>query len=252
VRSRHRGTADRVGRGVTGVPGGGDVADGLAERAQRLLEEYHDLLPVTSELSLVLGSLAAAGGEWDRASGHLEHTGIREPENAVTPVVIAAHSEMVRLLMAKGDLPGAAAEADRGLWLLRRKGVWAWAAPLAPIAVDAFFRSARVPEARALTQELASGIEGRDAPCAYAALTLCRGLLAAEDGGNPRGEGGAGTATSCRHANATSPGSSLTAGPTGRSRKCSSCPDGRSSNDVRRCPGCRPRPSFRPARRVVL
>lgn len=39
--------------------------DGLAERARALIDEYRDLLPVTSELCLVLGLLAAARGEWE-------------------------------------------------------------------------------------------------------------------------------------------------------------------------------------------
>ncbi|SFA88957.1 Predicted ATPase [Amycolatopsis marina] len=156
--------------------------DGLGERAQRLIDEYHDLLPVTGELSLVLGSLAVAAGEWDRAAGHLEHTGIDDPENAITPVVIAAHAEMIRLQLAKGNLPDASDQADRGLRLLRRKGVWVWAGPLAPCAVEALFRSGRVSEARALVEELESGITGHDAPVADAALLLCQGLLMAEDG----------------------------------------------------------------------
>ncbi|WP_245976087.1 ATP-binding protein [Amycolatopsis palatopharyngis] len=155
--------------------------DGLAERAQRLLEEYHDLLPITGELSLVLGSLAVAAGEWDRAAGHLEHTGIDDPENAVTPVVLAAHSEMIRLQLAKGDLQEATAQADRALRILRKKGVWVWAGPLAPSAVEAFCRSGRASEARTLAEDLEAGIAGHDTPVAQAALTHCRGLLALED-----------------------------------------------------------------------
>lgn len=57
----------------------------LVPRAGRLLEEYRELLPVASEISLVLGCLAVARGDWDEAGRHLAESGVRSVENSITP-----------------------------------------------------------------------------------------------------------------------------------------------------------------------
>ncbi|HEV7979538.1 LuxR C-terminal-related transcriptional regulator [Amycolatopsis sp.] len=153
--------------------------DGLAERATALAVEYPGLLPVTSELSLVQGLLAAAGGEWDRAASHFAEIGVRRPENAFTPVVIAAYGGIVRMLLAQESFEAAAAEASKGLELLRTKAVWAWGGELVPAAVDAFCETGRENEAVALTEEFEREISDRDAPAGHAALAGCLGTLAA-------------------------------------------------------------------------
>ncbi|SFQ71592.1 regulatory protein, luxR family [Amycolatopsis arida] len=153
--------------------------DGLGERAARLLDEYRDLHPVASELSFVLGALAVARGEWHRAAEHFAHTGVADPDNAVTPVVLATHAATARMLVDQEDYPAAAAECDAGLDRLRHKEIWAWAGELAPAAVDAYCRAGREADAVALVEELAAGVADRDAPAADAALLLCRGMVAA-------------------------------------------------------------------------
>ncbi|TQJ02247.1 ATP-binding protein [Amycolatopsis cihanbeyliensis] len=155
---------------------------GLTERAERLLEEYREILPVASELHLVLGSLAAAKGEWDRAAQHFAETGIEHPENAFTPVVLAAHAGMITMLTAREEHAAALAEVDRALRVLRRKAVWAWCGELLPAAVDACCHAGEPARALALTDELDAASAELDAPILQAGLALCRGILATDRG----------------------------------------------------------------------
>ncbi|WP_246256876.1 ATP-binding protein [Amycolatopsis anabasis] len=154
----------------------------LAERCVKLIEEYRDILPVTSELSMVLGSLAVAKGEWDRAAHHFAETGVSHPENAIFPVVLAAHAGIVRMLLSQEDHAGAVAQAEDGLELLRHKGVWSYAGELLPPAVQAYCAAGRLGDAEAVTAELARAVAGLDAPITAAALSACRGAVAAGRG----------------------------------------------------------------------
>ncbi len=155
---------------------------GLAERAGALIDEYRDLLPVTSELCLVLGLLAAARGEWDEAAVRFAGTAVDQPENAYTPVVVAAHAGMAGMLLAQDLGEAAVAQAKRGLDLLRAKGVWAWGADLVVAAADAYCATGRTDVAQALTDEFAREIGALDAPSTWAALSASRGLVAASRG----------------------------------------------------------------------
>ncbi|TQM79582.1 regulatory LuxR family protein [Saccharothrix saharensis] len=150
----------------------------LADRAARLLEEYREMLPVAGEINLVLGCLALTRGEWDAAERHLADSGVRSVENSITPVALGGFAALTRLWSERGDLTRACAEADRGLDLARRKGVWAWAGELAPAAVDAFRAAGRVEDAVKLVEEFDAGLVGRDAPLAHVALRMCRAFLA--------------------------------------------------------------------------
>ncbi|MCR6488415.1 AAA family ATPase [Amycolatopsis sp. OK19-0408] len=158
---------------------------GLDERALGLLAEYRDLLPVSSELSLVLGLLAGARGAWERAAACFAATGVDRPENAVTPVVVAAHGGTAGMLLAQDSAEAAAAEAARGLEVLRTKGVWAWAGDLIPAAAEAFCRTGGVAEARALLDELDRETIALDAPMARAVLADARGIVAATAADEP-------------------------------------------------------------------
>ncbi|WP_405058999.1 AAA family ATPase [Kribbella sp. NBC_01505] len=153
---------------------------GLTERATRLLGEYRDLLPVASELSLILGLLAITRGEWPAAAEHLGRTGVDSPQDAITPIAIGGFAGLARMWLAQDDLTAASAIVDRGLQLVRRKGVWVWAADLVPVAVSTLLATDRVAAAGALTDEFAAGIADRDAPLAHAALAACRGEVSAD------------------------------------------------------------------------
>ncbi|WP_407564135.1 ATP-binding protein [Streptomyces sp. 184] len=155
---------------------------GLADRAHRLLADYRDLLPVASELSLVLGLLAVSRGEWPAAETHFTHTGIEAPDDAISPIVIGGFAGLAWMRLSQNDAGGAAQAAEEGIAVLRRKGVWTWSADLAPVAVRTLLAAGRTDEARAFVEELADGMADRDAPLAHAALLVCRGELAEADG----------------------------------------------------------------------
>ncbi|QQQ78498.1 AAA family ATPase [Saccharothrix sp. 6-C] len=153
----------------------------LQDRATRLLEEYRELLPVAGEINLVLGCLAVARGDWEAAERHLADSGVRSVENSITPVALGGFAALTRMWSDRGDLARACAEADRGLELARRKGVWAWLGELAPAAVDAYRAAGRLEDAVKLVEELDAGLVDRDAPLAHVALKACRALLARPD-----------------------------------------------------------------------
>jgi DNA-binding CsgD family transcriptional regulator len=151
---------------------------GLAERATALLESHTDLLAITTEQSLILGSLAVAQGEWEQAERHLTATNLSTPDNAITPVVMAAHGMLITLRLATEDLDGATAAADKAMQLLRHKGVWAWAGEIAPAVTTAYLRTGRRGDAAAVVTELESAVAGIDAPMAHTALHVCAAELA--------------------------------------------------------------------------
>ncbi|USX55095.1 AAA family ATPase [Lentzea sp. HUAS12] len=152
--------------------------DGLAERAMALLDEYRDLFPLASELCLILGSLATARGEWAEATSYLTETGAFAPEESITPVAIAGCAALARTMLAQDEVTRACVDVDRGLAIVRGKGVWVWATELGPIAVATFLAAGRETDAETFIEEFASGVEGRDAPMAFASVAWCRALLA--------------------------------------------------------------------------
>ncbi len=152
--------------------------DGLADRATRLLDDYRELLPVASELSLVLGLLAVARGEWTAAEAHLRATGVESPDDAIAPIAIGGFGGLAWAYLSQDEVGKAVAVVDDGVRVLRRKGVWSWAADLAPVAVAALLAADRRADASGLVEEIADGVAGRDAPLVHAALALCRGQLA--------------------------------------------------------------------------
>ncbi|WP_434443706.1 ATP-binding protein [Lentzea sp. E54] len=152
--------------------------DGLAQRAESLLDEYRDLFPLASELSLVLGLLATARGEWPEATSHLTETGAFAPEESIAPVAIAGCAALARTMLAQDEITRACVDVDRGLAIVRAKGVWVWATELGPVAVATFLAAGRETDAETVIDEIAEGIAGRDAPMAFASLAWCRALLA--------------------------------------------------------------------------
>jgi DNA-binding CsgD family transcriptional regulator len=156
---------------------------GLAERCRDLLDEYGDLFPLASELSLVLGSLAVARGDWAEATSCLTETGAFAPEEAITQIAVAACGALASIALAQDDLPRALVDVDRGLRILRDKGVFSWAHEIAPMAVATYLAAEQPARARQVVDEIAFGIEGLDVPCGVAALAECRGRIA-EAGGD--------------------------------------------------------------------
>ncbi|NEA35151.1 LuxR family transcriptional regulator [Streptomyces sp. SID13031] len=155
---------------------------GLDDRAEQLLDEYRDLFPLTSELSLVLASLAVARGEWAEAEAFLAATGIDQPPEAIAQIALAGFGLLGWMQLMRGELGAAVASVNRGLDLLRRKQVWAWAGELTPSAVAVLLADGRDDEVRKLLGELDDCTSGLDAPLARVALHCGRAQLAESDG----------------------------------------------------------------------
>ncbi|WP_020391150.1 ATP-binding protein [Kribbella catacumbae] len=155
---------------------------GLDERAGQLLDEYRDLFPLTSELSLVLASLAVARGEWTEAGAYLAATGIQEPTEAIAQIALGGFGLLGWMQLARGELSAAVTSVNRGLDLLRRKQVWSWAGELTPAAVAVLLADGRDDEVRKLLGELDDCTAGLGAPLARVALQCGRAQLAESDG----------------------------------------------------------------------
>ena len=156
--------------------------DGLADRALRMLDEYRDLFPVASELCLVLGSLAVTRGEWAAATSYFTETGAFAPEEAISQVAIAGCAGLAWNALSQDDPATACEHVDRGLSILRHKGVWAWIGELGPAAAAGYLAAGRTADAARLVDEMAAGLAGLDVPIGVAALAQCRGRLAEHRG----------------------------------------------------------------------
>src|SRR5699024_742109 len=116
-----------------------------------------------------------------RSSDLLSHTGMDTPENAVTQVVLGAYAATVRMRNARGNHAAAADAADRGLRIVRRKGVWVWASELAPVAVASYLAVGRTADAHAVVERFAALRGTCDAPATDAAIAMCEGLDAVDN-----------------------------------------------------------------------
>jgi DNA-binding CsgD family transcriptional regulator len=149
----------------------------LEARARRLSQASEDVRLVFAEAELVLGHLLAARGELLEARTHLCSAAEAGRTGGSVAVVAAAAGGLARLDLARGDARAAAEHALAALELVRAKGIWVWAADVAPVATEALLARARADEAEAVVREVAKGLRRRDAPAAFAALGVCRALL---------------------------------------------------------------------------
>ncbi|MFG3006708.1 helix-turn-helix transcriptional regulator [Streptomyces calvus] len=159
---------------------------GLAERCRAFVDESGDMPYLASDARMVLGLLALARGEWADTLDHLTGPDAAGLDTGPVPISATASGALVRLALAHDDVAGAATEAAAAWQRLRAKGIWAWAAELAPWAVEATLRAGDPSTAGAMTEEFAVGLDGRDAPSADAALEWTRAVLAEHTGETDR------------------------------------------------------------------
>ncbi|MDV5143719.1 helix-turn-helix transcriptional regulator [Streptomyces sp. SBC-4] len=175
--------AEQTGRGCTLVL---DWATGqwtgLADRGRAFVEEAGTMPYLVSDARMVLGLLALSRGEWADSVDWLTGPGAADLDSGPVPISATVSGALIRLALAHDDLAGAAAEAAAAWQRLRAKGIWSWGAELAPWAVEATLRAGDAPTARAMADEFAAGLEGRDAPSAEAALAWAQGVLAEHTG----------------------------------------------------------------------
>ncbi len=151
---------------------------GLAARARALVAETGEMPLIAADARLVLGLLALAKGEWGEVTAWASDAGSPARGDGAVPLSAAASGARIRLALARQDLDAAAAEAARAWARLRDKGVWVWAAELAPWAVEAAVRAGEPGTAQEMVAEFAAGLDGRQAPAAMAALDWSRAVLA--------------------------------------------------------------------------
>ncbi|WP_328393860.1 LuxR C-terminal-related transcriptional regulator [Streptomyces sp. NBC_00390] len=181
-----RSGASYVEQGARGTALLLDWAEGnwtnLPARARAFVAEADTMPGPAADARVVLGLLALARGEWPQTTSWLSGEGPIGPEGSAVPHAAAASGALVRLALVRDDVEGAVAEASLSWDRLRDKGVWVWAAELAPWAVEATLRAGRRETAQKMVSEFAAGLEGRQAPSSSAALHWCRALLAEADG----------------------------------------------------------------------
>ncbi|MEU1896140.1 LuxR C-terminal-related transcriptional regulator [Streptomyces pristinaespiralis] len=155
---------------------------GLAERCEEFVTATADMPVIASDARMVRGLLAFTQGEWGMARSWLAGPHATAPENTSTPLAATTSGTLIRLALARQELP-TAAERARIAWAdMVAKGVWVWAAELAPWVVEALARAGDVNGAQAVVRDFARGIADREAPVAHAALTWSRAALAEAQG----------------------------------------------------------------------
>ena len=155
---------------------------GLDARARRQANALSEFPGWSVSGQLVTGRLALARGDLDRAETVLRQAFTAAAAAGVVPGLSIAAGGLARAALERSDPARAVEEAGRGLDVVASKGIWAWAAEVAPAAVEALLRCERRDEAGLLTRRLAAGIRDRDTPLARSALTGCRAMLADADG----------------------------------------------------------------------
>lgn len=155
---------------------------GLAERCETFVAATADMPVICADARMVRGLLALAQGEWGKALSWLSGTDASSTEHAAAPLAAATSGALIRLALARQDLPAAMAEARKGWADMTAKGVWVWAAELAPWAVEALARGGDRPGARAMVDGFAAGLDGPVSPSASAALAWSRAVLAEAEG----------------------------------------------------------------------
>lgn len=154
---------------------------GLAERCEEFITATADMPLIASDAYLVRGLLAVAQGDWGEARSWLLQRGTFGTENLPVPLGAAAAGALIRLALARQEV-GVAAEQARSAWkVVADKGVWPWAAELAPWAVEALVRAGDSGTAHTMVRNFAQGLGRCDAPAARAALVWSRAVLTETD-----------------------------------------------------------------------
>ncbi|WP_432064324.1 LuxR C-terminal-related transcriptional regulator [Streptomyces sp. C10-9-1] len=156
--------------------------DELPARARAFVAEVETMPGMAVDGRMVLGMLSLCRGEWQQATAWLTGDGPRDRDAVAVPHLAAASGALVRMALVREDVAAAAEEASDAWDRVRDKGVWVWAAELAPWAVEAALRAGRREAARGMVEEYAAGLAGRRAPASDAALLWCRALEAEADG----------------------------------------------------------------------
>ncbi|MFG2762651.1 helix-turn-helix transcriptional regulator [Streptomyces rubiginosohelvolus] len=151
---------------------------GLAKRCEDFVADTADMPFLSSDAYVVRGLLAVAQGDWGEARAWLSQRGTFGTENLPVPLGATAAGAVIRLTLARQEVADAAEQARAAWTVVAAKGVWPWAAELAPWAVEALARAGDTATAHAMVRDFAQGLGDADAPAARAALSWSRAVLA--------------------------------------------------------------------------
>ncbi|MGV9689906.1 LuxR C-terminal-related transcriptional regulator [Streptomyces sp. NPDC003444] len=151
---------------------------GLAERCEEFVAATADMPFIASDAYVVRGLLALARGDWGEAASWLSQRGTIGTEELPVPLAATTAGAVIRLALARQEVETAAEQARAAWAAVAGKGVWPWAAELAPWAVEALARAGDGAGARAVIRDFSRGLGRLDAPAARAALVWSRAVLA--------------------------------------------------------------------------
>nr|WP_203685350.1 LuxR C-terminal-related transcriptional regulator [Streptomyces sp. SID14515] len=151
---------------------------GLARRCEDFIADTADMPFIASDAYVVRGLLAVAQGDWGEARAWLSQRGTFGTENLPVPLGATAAGAVIRLTLARQEVADAAEQARAAWTVVAEKGVWPWAAELAPWAVEALARAGDTTGAHAMVRDFAQGLGEADAPAARASLVWSRAVLA--------------------------------------------------------------------------
>ncbi|MFJ4825087.1 LuxR C-terminal-related transcriptional regulator [Streptomyces bacillaris] len=150
---------------------------GLDKRCEDFVAATADMPFIASDAYVVRGLLAVAQGDWGEARSWLSQQGTFATEKLPVPLGAAAAGAVIRLTLARQDVDDAAERARAAWKVVADKGVWPWAAELAPWAVEALARAGDGATARTMVRNFSQGLGPGDAPAARAALVWSRAVL---------------------------------------------------------------------------
>ncbi|HJX87975.1 MAG TPA: hypothetical protein VJ277_10485, partial [Gemmatimonadales bacterium] len=154
---------------------------GLDTRIEALRRD-RDLPPALGfDLLHTAGNLHAAGGMVTRADEELAQalSGMR---SGTLTMYVPMSGSLARLRLAAGNVSEALAITDEPAEVVARKGIWLWAADIAPVRVEALLAAGRENEAAEFTGDFDRWMRGRDVPAARVAVGLCQAILAGAHG----------------------------------------------------------------------
>ncbi|MFJ7129897.1 LuxR C-terminal-related transcriptional regulator [Streptomyces sp. NPDC098101] len=151
---------------------------GLAERCEEFVAATADMPFIASDAHVVRGLLALARGDWGEAASWLSQRGTIGTEELPVPLAATTAGAVIRLALARQEVEAAADQARAAWTAVAAKGVWPWAAELAPWAVEALARAGDRAGARSVIRDFSRGLGRLDAPAARAALVWSRAVLA--------------------------------------------------------------------------
>jgi DNA-binding CsgD family transcriptional regulator/tetratricopeptide (TPR) repeat protein len=159
----------------------------LTDQAARLADA--EVVEARLRAVLVTGLAQAAVGDRASAGDCLRHVLDETCQRGAIEQTMDPAAALARLSLADGRVDEALQVTADPAGVLAGKGIWVWAADLAPARVSALIAAGRAAEAARLTAAFARGLRGRNAARPKAGLALCRAQVIQARGEHVRAAG---------------------------------------------------------------